>query len=133
MDIGRPLGHFIRDGFFHPWTDPHIHIELRSRSHPIRATGGYPLEPKITNTCYVDGELDEKEAYSGRVVRLDERYALVELQAPFTSLETFFGICGLVGDEAGWLMVAYHTTSGQVYCVREESGGLLRLSFSAHQ
>jgi len=101
IDIGTPLGCFIRDGFFHPWTDPHMHIELRSRSDPIRATGGYPLVPVITNTYYVDGELEEKEAYSGRVVGLGERYALVELQAPFAYLEPFFGICGVIGDEFG--------------------------------
>lgn len=101
IDVGTPLGCFIRDGFFHPWTDPHMHIELRSRSDPIRATGGYPLVPAITNTYYVDGELEEKEAYSGRVVGLGERYALVELQAPFTYLEPFFGICGVIGDEFG--------------------------------
>jgi hypothetical protein len=101
VDVGTPLGWLIRDGFFHPWTDPHMHIELRNRSDPIRATGGYPLEPKISNTYYVDGELDRKEVYGGRVVALGERYALVELQAPFTYLEPFFGLCGLVGDEFG--------------------------------
>jgi hypothetical protein len=99
VDVGAPLGYFIRDGFFHPWTDPHMHIELRSRSDPIRVTGGYPLEPKISDTYYVDGELEESEAYSGRVVGLGERYALVELQAPFTYLEPFFGLCGLLGTE----------------------------------
>lgn len=101
LDIGTCLGYFIRDGFFHPWTDPHMHIELRSRSDPIRATGGYPLKPLITNTHYIDGKLDVKETYSGRVVRLGERYAVVELQAPFIHLEPFFGICGLVGDGFG--------------------------------
>jgi len=101
VGIGTPLGCLIRDGFFHPWTDPHMHIELRSHSDPIRATGGYPLSPLIIRTSYIDGELDEKETYSGRVVRLGERYALVELKAPFTYLEPFFGLCGLVGNEFG--------------------------------
>ena len=101
IDVGTPLGCFIRDGFFHPWTDPHMHIEIRSRSDPIRATGGYPLVPAITNTCYVDGELEENEPCTGRVVGLGERYALIELQAPFMYIEPFFGLCGRVGEEFG--------------------------------
>ena len=65
IDVGTPLGCLIRDGFFHPWTDPHIHVELRSRSDPIRATGGYPLVPAIKNTYYVDGDLEEKRLIVG--------------------------------------------------------------------
>ena len=129
LDVGTPLGYFIRDGFFHPWTDPHMHIELRSRSDPIRATGGYPLKPLITNTHYIDGELDVKETYSGRVVRLGERYALVELQAPFIHLEPFFGVCGLVSDIVGVVDggLPHYQWAGLLHKIRDTSASEIKL------
>ncbi|MEM2884149.1 MAG: hypothetical protein QXY08_06180 [Nitrososphaerales archaeon] len=101
VDVGSPLGHYIRDGYFHPWTDPHMHVELRSCSDPLRARGGYPLKPLHTNQLRIDGALDRKEGYNGIVAKLGERYALVKLQAPFAYLEPFFGLAAQVGCGIG--------------------------------
>lgn len=101
VEVGSPLGYFIRDGFFHPWTDPHMHVELRNRSDPLRAKGGYPLKPVIGKQTYVDGALDVKETYSGLVVKLGERYAIVDLEAPFAYIEPFFGLYTQVGYGMG--------------------------------
>lgn len=101
VDVGSPLGYYIRDGYFHPWTDPHIHIELRNSSDPLRAKGGYPLKPLTKGQIHVDGTFDEKESYSGTVVRLGERYAIVDLQAPFAYLEPFYGLPAQIGSGIG--------------------------------
>jgi hypothetical protein len=84
-------------------------------------------------TSYIDGELDEKETYSGRVVRLGERYALVELKAPFTYLEPFFGLCGLVGNEFGLVDggLPHYQWAGLIH--KKEVKYLLKPSFSTHQ
>ncbi|MFN3621592.1 MAG: peptidase M23, partial [Nitrososphaerales archaeon] len=101
VDVGSPLGYYIRDGYFHPWTDPHMHIELKRCSDPLRARGGYRLKPLITKQIYVDGALDEKKSYSGIVVKLGERYVIVDLDAPFAYLEPFFGLAAQTGYSIG--------------------------------
>jgi hypothetical protein len=47
VEVGKPLGILLRSGFFDFWTDPHIHVEVRSPSDPIRAMGGFMLERLI--------------------------------------------------------------------------------------
>ncbi len=43
IDVGDELGVFIRSNFFDPWTDNHLHLELRKKDDSIRARGGYRL------------------------------------------------------------------------------------------
>lgn len=42
---GDALGRLIRSGFFPPWVDPHLHLELRSPDvDPRRARGSLPID-----------------------------------------------------------------------------------------
>jgi len=43
LGVGDQLGSFIRSKFFDPWTDNHIHLELRKKDDPVRTRGGYRL------------------------------------------------------------------------------------------
>lgn len=43
VEPGQPLGRLLRSGYFNFWTDPHIHLEVRKPSDPLRARGGYTL------------------------------------------------------------------------------------------
>ena len=43
VHIGDSLGTLIWSNYFSPWTDPHIHLELRHPDDAIRATGGHKL------------------------------------------------------------------------------------------
>lgn len=43
LGVGDQLGVFIRSKFFDPWTDNHMHIELRKKDDAVRAGGGYSL------------------------------------------------------------------------------------------
>ena len=47
--VGDELGTLIWSNYFQSWTDPHIHLELRSPDNAIRAKGGYKLV-EIENT-----------------------------------------------------------------------------------
>jgi hypothetical protein len=43
IGVGDQLGVFIRSKFFDPWTDNHMHLELRKKDDAVRARGGYGL------------------------------------------------------------------------------------------
>ncbi len=43
LGVGDQLGAFIRSKFFHPWTDNHMHLELRKKDDAVRARGGHSL------------------------------------------------------------------------------------------
>ncbi|MGC8598715.1 MAG: hypothetical protein ACP5JM_02655 [Thermoplasmata archaeon] len=59
VDAGETLGILYRSPYFRPWSDPHIHLEVREKNDYLRARGGIVLE------------IDECEP-SGRFIPLDE-------------------------------------------------------------
>lgn len=91
---GDPLGFLLRSGFFDFWTEPHIHVEVRNPSDPIRARGGLKFERLMSiETFYAD--LDE---LSGVVVESKREYALLALNGNFKN-----GIPVRVDGEGGVL------------------------------
>jgi len=44
VHTGDPLGRHVMSGFFRPWTEEHMHVEVRRKDDAIRAGGGVPLE-----------------------------------------------------------------------------------------
>ena len=40
VEVGDVLGNTIRNGYFAPWSSPHIHLEIRPKEDAIRASGG---------------------------------------------------------------------------------------------
>ncbi|HDI53174.1 MAG TPA: hypothetical protein ENF89_03370 [Candidatus Bathyarchaeota archaeon] len=75
IGVGDELGLLLRSGYFDFWTSPHIHIEVREPSDPIRARGGHPfkrlLRPEIG---------DPPEELRGRVIEARPEYILLELE-----------------------------------------------------
>jgi hypothetical protein len=73
--VGEMLGRLLRSGYFDFWTSPHLHLEVRRASDPIRARGGYRLkrthQPEIGEP---QGEL------RGTVSSVRPEYALINLQ-----------------------------------------------------
>lgn len=49
IKIGDPLGKTLRNGYFAPWSSPHIHLEVRTSKDPIRARGGLPFSLNYLN------------------------------------------------------------------------------------
>ncbi len=43
LRLGDLLGGYLDSGFFYPWTEPHMHVEIRSSDDPIRALGSHQL------------------------------------------------------------------------------------------
>jgi len=84
VTVGENLGSLIRSGFFDFWTDPHMHIEVKDPSNPLRARGGY----KIKRVMRMDGNNMEKtitlcESLSGVVVESKSEYSLIALNHDF--------------------------------------------------
>jgi hypothetical protein len=105
VEVGEAIGSFLRDGFFHPWTNPHIHVEVRNPTNPIRATGGYPLSPSgISDDQILYGSDGSCKTFEGVVVETGERYVIVDLEkAPFINIGPFFGVQAEVGGCKGIL------------------------------
>jgi hypothetical protein len=43
--VGDALGRLIRSGFFHFWTGPHVHVEVRRAANLLRAKGSLSMLP----------------------------------------------------------------------------------------
>jgi len=78
VEIGTDLGNLLRSGFFDFWTDPHIHIEVRKPSDPIRARGGLKFERLMEA-----GDSKPSENLSGIVIESKPEYSLIALNEKF--------------------------------------------------
>lgn len=76
VNVGDNLGILLRSGFFDYWTDPHIHVEIREPSDPIRARGGLRLKKNFT---FNRGDIEVVEEMRGVIVGLKPEYALMAL------------------------------------------------------
>jgi hypothetical protein len=74
VEVGEELGRLIRSGYFHFWTDPHIHIEVREPSDPLRVRGGHRLRRLIKPRIR-----DPPEKLEGRITLIKPEYALLTL------------------------------------------------------
>ncbi len=91
---GDQLGFLLRSGFFDFWTEPHIHIEVRNPSDPIRARGGLKFE-RLMAVENFEAELEELR---GVIVESKREYSLLALNGAFNH-----GIPVRVGEEMGLL------------------------------
>jgi len=72
LEAGDPIGEFHASPYFHPWTDPHMHVEVRPETDPLRCRGGLELRhriPRPHSRCALD-----------RVISTEEHYSLVGLR-----------------------------------------------------
>ncbi len=94
--IGAPLGSLVESPFFYPWTDLHMHLEVREKPEFIRASGGLRLEPSSQLLEEMEKSLRKAEPLreakiSGKIVLVRHgRYMLVEpdnkVSGPITPL-----------------------------------------------
>ncbi|MGC8497342.1 MAG: hypothetical protein ACP5NL_05030 [Thermoplasmata archaeon] len=102
VDAGELLGTLYQSPYFMPWTDPHIHIEIRPKTDYLRARGGFKLDLE-------DYELNGKfEAYDEYIVR--DSYILRKIKP--ASYGPFYGAgdAGLI--DGGYPYYKYGTVIG---------------------
>ncbi len=116
---GQDLGFLIRSGYFDFWTDPHIHVEVRRPSDPIRARGGYMIRREMV----MDYIGSPPENIVGRVVTVKPEYILLSLRGHFK-----YGVPVEVGGSVGVLDAGIpHYRWIGVHHVDDVSGGVIRL------
>ncbi|MEM1989505.1 MAG: hypothetical protein QW782_02575 [Candidatus Bathyarchaeia archaeon] len=93
--VGERIGTLIRSGFFDFWTDPHIHVEVRKPSDPIRARGGYRIRRviRISEGCR---EMLSLDWIRGVVIEVKHEYSLISPDGDFKH-----GIPVSLGDGVG--------------------------------
>lgn len=93
VDIGQDLGALVRSGYFDFWTDPHIHVEVRLPSDPVRARGAFRMNRliKIEN-------VEPSMELRGEVIKVKPEYSLILL-----SDISVGGVTADVGGHAGIL------------------------------
>jgi len=72
IKAGEKIGLLYRSPYFKPWTDPHIHLEIRNKDDYLRARGG--LELKIKN-CTSLGKAELTDYYE-----IKDHYVLREIR-----------------------------------------------------
>jgi hypothetical protein len=87
VDLGEEMGPLLRSGYYGWGTSPHIHLEVREPSDPLRARGGHPIN-------VLNGFSDAKpvDEIAGEVVWTQPEFALMRLDS---------GGAGLIGELGG--------------------------------
>lgn len=78
VKIGTPIGKYIRNGYFEPWTGPHVHLEIRRKKPSLntmyRASGALHFESLIEP----EADLDPAQELVGQVQQVDTHFISVE-------------------------------------------------------
>lgn len=115
---GEELGRLLRSGYYGFATSPHVHVEVREPSDPLRARGGHRMERLID---------------VGRVEPLEELRGVVTLCSPEFSivrLDTItYGLPADVGGVSGVLDggIPYYGWMGVHYDSGKPEGGAVEL------
>ncbi len=63
IEAGEILGKLYKSPYFRPWSDPHIHLEIRPKNDFLRARGGIELKIPL---CIPEGKFMPLEEYVDR-------------------------------------------------------------------
>lgn len=78
VEAGEDLGILLRSGYFNFWTEPHIHVEIRKPSDPLRARGAF----EIKRSTEIDQAETPKEL-RGTAIEVKRDYSLISLAGAF--------------------------------------------------
>lgn len=102
VEVGEELGLLIRSGYFNFWTDPHIHVEVREPSDPLRVRGGHRFRRLLHQRIPTP-----PVRIRGRVILIQPEYALLALDGSFGGLSAKVGDSSVLLDGGiphyGWL------------------------------
>jgi len=88
VERGQDLGRLLRSGYYGFATSPHVHVEIRDPSDPLRVRGGHLLRRTLDI-----GAVEPIEALRGVVTRSIPEFSIVRLEG--------FSAYGLPADVGG--------------------------------
>ena len=75
VETGQELGRLLRSGYYGFATSPHVHVEIRDPSDPLRVRGGHQLRRLLDI-----GEVEAVEELRGIVTRSTPEFSMVSLE-----------------------------------------------------
>jgi hypothetical protein len=116
---GEELGRLLRSGYYGFATSPHVHVEVREPSDPLRARGGHQIERLLDV-----GRVESLEELRGVVTLCSPEFSIVRLDTP---------ACGLPADVGGVSGVLdggipYYGWMGVHYDSGRPEGGAVKLT-----
>ena len=107
---GEELGGLLRSGYYGFATSPHVHVEVREPSDPLRARGGNPVERTMGL-----GRVETVDELRGIVTTCSPEYSVVKLETPSHGLPASVGglPCVLDGGIPYYGWVGAHFDSGR--------------------
>ena len=103
---GEELGRLLRSGYYGFTTSPHVHVEVREPSDPLRARGGHRMERLIDV-----GRVEPLEELRGVVTLCSPEFSIVRLDTPTYGLPADVdGVSGVLDGGIpyyGWMGVHY--------------------------
>jgi hypothetical protein len=88
VERGQELGRLLRSGYFGAGTSPHVHVEVRNVSDPLRVRGGYAIK-----RIHDIGDATLLEELIGTVMKCVPEFSIVKLEG--------VAACGLPADVGG--------------------------------
>lgn len=116
---GEELGRLLRSGYYGFATSPHVHVEVREPSDPLRAQGGHRMERLIDM-----GRVEPLEELRGVVTLCSPEFSVMRLDTPACGLPADIG--GVSGVLDGG--IPYYGWMGIHYDSGKPRGGSVELS-----
>ncbi|MDQ1279790.1 MAG: hypothetical protein QG670_1052 [Thermoproteota archaeon] len=101
VSVGDQVGILLRSGFFNFWTGKHIHVEVRCLEEPLRAKGGYVLEPINKDYNILSQRTNDIPPLS--ISAINEDYALADVENGLSRIGNFWGLECRIGSTFGIL------------------------------
>ncbi len=103
IELGELIGTTIKNGYFAPWSSPHIHLEIRPKDDAIRARGGESFSLIYSNKkkkeIYGKKSQEGKEFIPVTVMSIFKEFILARLpEELYHEINPFIGVKGNISN-----------------------------------
>jgi murein DD-endopeptidase MepM/ murein hydrolase activator NlpD len=93
IEVGDTIGKTIKNGYFAPWSSPHLHLELKKPEEALRAKGGMNFSLKTKKNFRDAEEINDLEQIPVNVNYICKEFYLCQFPKDFYQyLDPIYGI-----------------------------------------